>query len=315
MKSKPSRADAFTLVELLVVIGIIAVLIGILLPALNRAREQAKRIACAAQLRQIGIAAQCYAADNRDALPPMNLDDGQPTYDSTHSGGGVVNVQRTLSFVLWGDSSALATLQQPQNEGPTFLDPTKDNPVVGSNLGRLSARKYLTGDIRKVAYCPSANQVSAGDITAVNNPCIYTFDVHWAARVVGGSYYVSPWKKLSLYHTPRGSYTGYDFYHKTVVPNCVADYDYALAADPMVVTNALAPYYGVQPHMLGNNRVYNLLYPDGSVRQAVVPNKVTRQNTGDYAPFLDMLGFCESYASGKKIHGTLAEYIRVPIAQ
>ena len=60
---------AFTLVELLVVIGIIAVLIGILLPTVARAREQARRASCLSNLRQVGMAMRFYAYDNRDQVP------------------------------------------------------------------------------------------------------------------------------------------------------------------------------------------------------------------------------------------------------
>lgn len=63
------RHRAFTLVELLVVVGIISVLIAILLPALNRARESAKRVACGSNLRQTVLAMQLYAQDNRNAIP------------------------------------------------------------------------------------------------------------------------------------------------------------------------------------------------------------------------------------------------------
>jgi prepilin-type N-terminal cleavage/methylation domain-containing protein len=64
----PARRG-FTLIELLVVIGIIAVLISILLPALNRARQHSQRVACSSNMRQIYTALHMYANDNHNWLP------------------------------------------------------------------------------------------------------------------------------------------------------------------------------------------------------------------------------------------------------
>jgi prepilin-type N-terminal cleavage/methylation domain-containing protein/prepilin-type processing-associated H-X9-DG protein len=73
-KRPHARRGGFTLVELLVVIGIIAVLISVLLPALNRARQSANSLTCQAKLKQIGQAIQIYANENKDSLPIGTFD-------------------------------------------------------------------------------------------------------------------------------------------------------------------------------------------------------------------------------------------------
>src|SRR5688572_19950011 len=79
--------SAFTLVELLVVIGIIALLISILLPALSRANEQAKRIACASNVRQFATSLLMYAGENKGRL----MDVGNHNHQWDNSGNKSVS--------------------------------------------------------------------------------------------------------------------------------------------------------------------------------------------------------------------------------
>ena len=81
VKDNSRRLRGFTLVELLVVIGIIALLISILLPSLNAARKSARDVQCASNMRQLSLALMMYAVEHKGSFPPnMNFGAGVPGY-------------------------------------------------------------------------------------------------------------------------------------------------------------------------------------------------------------------------------------------
>jgi prepilin-type N-terminal cleavage/methylation domain-containing protein len=140
---------AFTLVELLVVIGIIALLISILLPSLNKAREAANKVKCASNLRQIGEALLLYANDNHGAFP-RTIYAGPSSTTLIPSDSGLV---------------AAANMTDPFAQGTN-----------AGNLNNVPQALYLllrTEDITSAVFvCPSSNaqqdQYGGGSNTALN---------------------------------------------------------------------------------------------------------------------------------------------------
>src|SRR5687768_10778865 len=118
-----SRGSAFTLVELLVVIGIIAILMSILLPTLGRARESARRATCLSNLRQVGMTFRFYAMNNRDQVP-MGYRAKNKQFNSMFYGS-------TKKAVLFGWMYRAGLIRSPE----VFYCPSNNDPQSMFNSG------------------------------------------------------------------------------------------------------------------------------------------------------------------------------------
>jgi prepilin-type N-terminal cleavage/methylation domain-containing protein/prepilin-type processing-associated H-X9-DG protein len=185
-QTRRRKTRGFTLVELLVVIGIIALLVSILLPSLNRAREMAKQTACLSNLRQIGLAMVMYENDNKFTFPyaapysDAEFADFLAWQTAPSTSGGAVTGARAPFCPDPGDS-ALAKymgLAQGTFDPRVFICPSDD--VTTHSMTAGPGDPYLYSN----TPCPK--------VTAVRNPSEKIVMVEEDPQTINDGYWAAP---------------------------------------------------------------------------------------------------------------------------